>query len=143
MHQAQSKKDNQRGAYGLHPRSPRGYAHSFSDQTSVARRCARSPVSQGMAWFAFAFGEGQLPEALKGSEFSEAVRAPLFRADTIVYKEQSRRVVFLLQRSEPRIIAAPIGMLPVLFEETTFRDIRSAVWRQCAQLVHANMNPLA
>ena len=60
-----------------------------------------------------------------------------------MYKEQSCRVIFLLHRSESRIIAAPVRMLPVFLEEIALRDVRSSVWRQYVQLVHASMNPLA
>src|SRR6266566_49208 len=66
----------------------------------------------------------------------KAVGAPPFRADPVVYKEQSCRVIFLLHPQQPRIIAAPVRVLPTLFKKIALRNIRAPVRRHGAKLTH-------
>src|SRR5581483_5756955 len=77
-----------------------------------------------------------------GSELREAVRTPLFRADSIVDEEQPVRIVFPLDFSEARVVASPIRMLPFLLEVIAFAHIRSHLRHECTKLTHASTDAL-
>src|SRR6185369_10627847 len=77
-----------------------------------------------------------------GSELREAVRAPLFRANSMVDEEQPVRIVFSLDCSEARVIAPPIRLLPCLLEVIAFAHIRSHLRHECTKLTHASIDAL-
>ena len=52
-------------------------------------------------------------------------------------KEQSRRIVFLFHRRQPRVIASPVRLLPVLLEKIALRNVGSALRHDRAQLIYA------
>src|SRR5690348_2827529 len=76
-------------------------------------------------------------------EGGEAVGGPGFGADAVVDEEQAGGVVLLFDLREAGVIGAPVGMLPILFEEIAFGDVGSAVGGDGAEFVHAAMDLLA
>lgn len=76
----------------------------------------------------------------RGSQLREAVRAPLFRANSIMDKEQAVRVILPFDCSEAGIIAAPVRVLPTILEEIALTEIRSRIRHERAKLSHALMN---
>src|SRR5215213_6308766 len=79
---------------------------------------------------------------LQGSEFREAVRAPLFRADAVVDDEQPVRFVLSLDVCETSVIAAPIRLLPSRFEVVALADVRAGLACDRAELPHAPIDSL-
>lgn len=73
----------------------------------------------------------------RGSESGEAIPAPTFRAHSVVGEEEPLGVVLLLDLGEPRVIVAPKGLLPVLFEVVGLIHVRSALPGNRAELPHA------
>jgi hypothetical protein len=53
----------------------------------------------------------------------ESVSTPLFTADTMVYKEQTLRIIFALDAAQPGIIHSPIILLPGAIEVIAFGNI--------------------
>src|SRR5215831_11543092 len=41
------------------------------------------------------------------------------------------------------MVAAPIRLLPIFFEEIAFRDVGTSIWGHRAQFIHAAMNSCA
>src|SRR5216684_7029678 len=77
---------------------------------------------------------------LNSCELREAVRAPLFRVNSIMDEEQPVRIVFSFDFSEARVVAPPIRVLPSVLEVVALADIRSRVRHNSAELIHALMN---
>jgi hypothetical protein len=63
----------------------------------------------------------------------ESVCTPVLAADAVMEKEQTLGIVFLLDRAQPRVIAAPERVLPVRLEVVGLPDTRGG-----ARLVRAN-----
>src|SRR5713101_3623204 len=68
------------------------------------------------------------------SQLREAVRAPLFRANSIMDEEQAVRIVFSFDFSEARVAAPPVRMLPSVLEKIALTDIRSRVRHERTKL---------
>src|SRR5262245_6882382 len=77
-----------------------------------------------------------------GSELREAVRAPLFRAHSMVDEEQPVRIVFSLDFSQARVVAPPIRLLPFLLEVIAFAHIRSPLRHEGTQWTQASSDAL-
>src|SRR5208282_2110699 len=68
--------------------------------------------------------------------------APLFRANSIMNEEQPVRIVFSLDFSEARVVAAPVRLLPVFLEVIALAHIRSGFPCDGSKLIHALVNAL-
>src|SRR5580658_7830174 len=77
------------------------------------------------------------------SQLREAVRAPLLGAYSVVNDEQSVGIVFSLDFSEPRIVAAPVCLLKSLLEVIALAHVRSTVRRDRAKFIHALIDALS
>src|SRR5579863_8027306 len=80
------------------------------------------------------------PPARAGSEFPEAVAAPLLGTDPVVHDEQSVWVVFLLDLQQPWIVVAPVRLLKSFLEVVALAAVRAAVRSNLAQFsTHRSM----
>src|SRR5215469_3087644 len=68
-------------------------------------------------------------------ESGEAVGAPFLAADAVMHEEQPPGIIFLFQLLQPRVVGAPIGALPVVFEKAALGDVSAGVWRHLTQFV--------
>src|SRR5579872_151960 len=62
----------------------------------------------------------------------ESVRTPVLTAHAMMNEEESRGVVFHLDCVQARVVVAPEGVLPVLFEEIALRHVRASPARHQA-----------
>src|SRR5579872_2492042 len=66
----------------------------------------------------------------------KSVGAPAFAADAMMNVEEAVGIVFLLDGAEPRVMAAPIGLLPIRLEEIALPYIGGGAWNELAQFAH-------
>src|SRR5215510_11341894 len=78
----------------------------------------------------------------RGSQLGEAVRAPLFRANSVVDEEQPARIVFSFDCGESSVVAPPVRVLKSLLEVIAFADIRSGIRHECTKVAHASIDAL-
>src|ERR1043165_1220719 len=77
------------------------------------------------------------------SELRKAVRAPAFGADPVVNEEEPRWVASPLHTQQPRVIAPPVGALPIPLKVIALGQISSAAAGYGSQLIHAATNQCA
>src|ERR1700741_4839648 len=75
------------------------------------------------------------------SQLREAVRAPLFRADSIVDEEQPVGIVLSLDFSEARVVISPVHLLPSFLEVIALAHVCSRLSRDSSKLIHALIDP--
>ena len=64
----------------------------------------------------------------------KAVCLPLFTAYAVMHEEETGAIVPLLHRSESFVVLSPVSALPFAVEVITFRNIRSGIGNNLAQL---------
>src|SRR5882757_881638 len=79
-----------------------------------------------------------VPRASAGGR--EAVGAPVFAAHTVVYHEQTSRIVLGLDGAQAFVVTAPVGVLPGLIEVVAFRHVGTCVRYESAKLLSGTVD---
>src|SRR5215470_8040779 len=86
-------------------------------------------------------GPHRRPPSLPPGHSGEAVGAPRLGAHAVMHEEEAGRVILLLDAEQPRIVRAPVGVLPLSLEEAAFRDVGSGMGDDPLELIHGVDDP--